>query len=233
MSALLTACGSVGDIETPSIATATEYIKEKHDIDVTDVILMEQFYEEEDVHMTGIDGAVFTKTIPAQTKTCYRAYSPDNDMYFFIYHNTETKHYYDNLTAGKMYVKQANEKLRWAEEFFGDDFIGAAVQWILKSEAREYEYKPIYDRQDADAKAGYNKLITELEAPYKSESRIYGWVDEIELRLETRLCIYVTCSLAELTQRYGEDILKEQHDNGNYDLIYASDGVYNSDHLNE
>ena len=237
LSALLAGCEprvKTGDVETASIESVREYLKERYDQDISEIILLEQVYEEEYEEPISIDGSTgFSKTIPAQTKTCYRAYSQDDELYFLIFHSTERKYYNDTLTIEREIIEEAADRIRWAEDFFTEEFVGTDVDWYMTGYYPFYdveELKPIYDNPDTDVRAAYNRLILDIKNPYSSKYLLITEKGD-GIYLEPILNIHVSCTLAELEQNYEE--LYATYRPMLYTLIYASDGVYNRPYLNE
>ena len=240
LSALLAGCEprvKTGDVETASIESVRDYLKERYDQDITEIILLQQVYEEEYEEPISIDGSTgFSKTIPAQTKTCYRAYSQDDELYFLIFHSTERKYYNDTLAKEREKIEEAAEKIRWAEEFFDEEFVETDVDWYLGGDYpfyNEEELKPLYDSPDGDVREAYNHLILDIKRPYSiEESGAYLIITERAnaIKLYPLLNIYVNCTLAELEQNYEE--LYATYRSMLYTLIYATDGVYNRPYLN-
>ncbi len=173
LSALLVGCDladKTGDVETASIESVRD--KERYDQDITDIILLEQVYKEEYKSPISIDGSTgLYKTIPAQTKTCYRAYSQDDELYFLIFHSTERKYYNDTLAIEREEIEEAAERIRWAVDFFAEEFVGTDVDLYMVGDYPFYnvkELKTIYDNPDTDVRAAYNRLILDIKNPYSS-----------------------------------------------------------------
>ena len=223
-----------GDVETASIESAREYLKAIYDKDIADITLLEQVYQEEYEQPIGIDGPTgLSKTIPAQIKTCYLAYSPDDDLYFLIFHDTVRKYYEDTLAAEKKKIEEFAEIIRWAEEFFGEDFIRTDVELYLRGSLPLYnadELSPIYDGPDVDVRAAYNRLIKDIEGPYSSK---YLLITENARHIDAEpfLNIHVNSSLYRLDQKY--EGLQDIYIDMLYVLIYATDGVYDRPYLKE
>ena len=242
---MLTGCGifnnimeslsndKTGDVPVASIEGAREYLKSVYDKDITDITLLQQVYREEYEQPIGIDGPTgLSKTIPAQIKTCYLAYSADDDLYFLIFHDTVRKYYGDTLAAEKKKIEEFAEIIRWAEEFFGEDFIKINVDWYQWGASPSYdvrELEPIYDSPDSDVREDYNRLIKDIEHPYNSEYLLIMENASL-IHAEPYLNIHVNASLYRLDQKY--EGLQDIYIDMLYVLIYATDGVYDRPYLN-
>lgn len=219
--------------ETASVEGALAYMKFNCGKDNFDITFMnENIAKTYDEPLFNIDGAkAFLKDIPERTETCYLGYSPDEDMYFLIFHNTYSKEYRSSYETQLKYISKHDEAINWATAFWGKSFIKTDVHLYLYRNfplSTKLELENIYSDPDPDVKSAYNRLLMDIDDPYVSEF-VNTTKDGGNLGFRPCLNIYVNCTLEELYEQKEE--IEQLNAITLYTLIIAIDGIYNRPNL--
>lgn len=232
----LSGCGNHKKVRPASVKGALAYMKSnygKGDYEIK--FLKENAVEPYKNGIGGIDGSYFYENAPARTETCYLGYSPKDDLYFYVFHSTDSKafHTYSTTFGEELEVIGKFEEAKtYARNIFGERFKGASVHLYLGENMPLYdekELKPIYGKSDSDARSAYNRLLLDTKDPFSSDIM---HISRKQFRLTTfpYLNVYVDYSLKELNPIMKEVVTK--FESISLDILFiANDGIYNRPYL--
>ena len=233
---LSSGCKKQKQVEPASVEGALAYLESNYGKDYYEIeFLKENHVEPYREALFCIDGSCVYGDAPARTETCYLGYSPKFDLYFFVFHSTDSKASSTYSTALKSEIEVIGkfEKAKtYAKEVFGERYKGTSVHLYVGENLPLYdnqELKPIYGTPDIDARSAYNRLFLETEDPFSSDIMKISR-EGFRFDASPHLNVYVDCSLKELNA-----LMKEERTNFeeiSLDMLFiANDGIYNRPYL--
>lgn len=196
--------------KTANIKGAQEYLKTVYGNDFSDLTLIGQAHYDattKPVYFFNEETA-FTKKVPANDSTCYLAYSSDDGLYFFVYHNSASAKYGDTLGEEKEKVEQFEEIIDNAKNVFGTRLAKTEFNFFLNNST-------LFGSPQADIRQSYNKLIKDVKDPFEKSGYVKITPQMGVLKIRPYLNIQVNLSLDELRSTYRlqiENLFSSSHD---------------------